>query len=501
MEPILRMENITKRFPGVNALDDVSISIEKGEIHGLVGENGAGKSTLIKILSGAYAADNGKIYFNGESIDAKEGNPSQMIKKGIAVIYQEFMLAPHLTVAENVYLGKQTTNKAGLIDYKTMAEETKKECQKIGLELDPKTKVCNLSVAKKQMVEIIKALSRNAKLIVLDEPTAVLGENELKGMFDIVKELAKQGVSFIYISHRLKEVFEIAHKVTIMKDGKVVATDDIRNYDINKLISGMVGRPLQDIYPSRNYVSGKPILEVKNLHAGDKIRDISFKLHEGEILAISGLAGAGRSEIIRTIFGADKYDDGEIFVYGEKVRPKTPAHGIKKSIGLLPEDRKVEGLFLKQTIKYNVGIVNFREFAGKLFINLKKEKLNTNLYIEKINIKPQNPNMTVKKMSGGNQQKVVFSKWMNAKCRILLIDEPTRGVDVGAKQEIYRLINTLTSQGYSIIMVSSELPEVLGLSDRVLVIWEGRLTAELDSKKTTEEEIMQYATGQKVQEV
>jgi len=494
METVLEMLNICKNFPGVRALDNVSIEVKKGEVHGLVGENGAGKSTLIKILSGAYISDSGVIKINGEIV--KDISPHNMILKGVAVIYQELMLAPHMTVGENIFLGHLPTNRYGKVDYEIIEQETVKVCELLGLKLDPKARVCELSVAQRQMIEIAKALSRNAKIIVLDEPTAVLGENELKGMFEVVRRLAKAGVSFIYISHRLKEVFQIADSVTIMKDGQIVGTDDIRNYDIEKLVKGMVGRELKDVYPVRKHAIGKEVLKVEGLSRNKLLHDINLTLHEGEILSISGLSGAGRTEILRAIVGADNIDSGEIEVFNKKVLIKSPREAIALGIGILPEDRKVEGLFLSQTVAFNISISKFNEFLKGMMIKLKDERKRVTDYIQKLNVRPNRHDIIARNLSGGNQQKVVFARWLNAKCKILLVDEPTRGIDVGAKQEIYRLLNELAMGGVAVLVVSSELPEVLGISDRILVMWQGRIVANLDASEASEELIMSYATGQ-----
>ncbi len=495
MHALLEMKDVTKRFPGVLALDNVSIRIESGEIHGLVGENGAGKSTLIKILSGAYASDSGTISIDGRVI--RDITPHRMIELGVGVIYQDLALSPHLSVAENIFLGRLPKNRWGLIDYVEMNEETNRVCALLGLELDPHALVKDLSVAKRQMVEIAKALSRNARIIVLDEPTAVLGERELRGMFDIVAKLAKAGVAFIYISHRLREIFELVDNVTIMKDGRVVTTDSRKNLTIDLLVKHMVGRELKDMYPVRSVNVGKPVLKVSNLNRDGVLNDVSFTLHEGEILALSGLAGAGRTEILRAIIGVDPFEGGEIEVFGRKTAKATSTRGIiRDGVGMLPEDRKVQGLFLKQSVTLNTTIARFEDIAAiSFFLSLSRERKSVLSLIRQINIRPGDPEQTVNDLSGGNQQKVVFTRWLNAKCRILLIDEPTRGIDVGAKQEIYALLGALVDRGMAILMVSSELPEVLGLSDRVLVMRRGRLAAELVTKDTTEEEIMSYAAG------
>jgi len=491
----LEMENISKRFPGVLALDQVSLRVAAGEIHGLVGENGAGKSTLMKILSGAYTSDSGQIRIAGQAITAI--SPHRMIELGVGVIYQELMLVKHLTVAENIFMGRLPTTRLGLVDYPRMEQETAQICQNLGLELDPKALIQDLSIAKCQMVEIAKALSRKARIIVLDEPTAVLGEQELKGMFAVVRKLAATGVAFIYISHRLKEIFELVDNVTVMKDGGVVCTKPIGELSIDLLVKHMVGRDLTDIYPVRQRTIGEEVLKVQGLDRGKVLRDVSFSLRAGEILAIAGLAGAGRTEILKAIIGVDALAHGEVQVFGRSTRGKSTKGILDSGLGILPEDRKGEALFLKQSVAFNTTIANFDGMRRMHFLSLAQERTKVMDFIRKIRIRPGNPDQTMHALSGGNQQKVVFARWLNAECRILLVDEPTRGIDVGAKQEIYRLLTDLVHQGLAILMVSSELPEVLGLSDRVLVMHQGRIMAELVTEATSEEEIMMHATGQK----
>lgn len=498
MENILEMINISKSFLGVKALQNVSFSVKKGEVHGLCGENGAGKSTLMKVLSGAYNSDSGDIKIDGNII--KDINPNSIIQLGVAVIYQEFMQAPHLTVAENIFLGRMPVNRFGKLDWAKMYKETMEVCRKLELELDPTEKVKNLSVAKRQMVEIAKAMSKNARIIVLDEPTAVLGENELQGLFKLVKKLTNSGISFIYISHRLNEVFEITDRVTIMKDGQVVGTDETKNLDTARLVKGMVGRELKDIYPIRTCIPGNEAIIVKDLNREKVLHNINFSICKSEVVGFAGLAGAGRSEVLRAIAGVDAIDSGEIKIFGNDYKPKSPRDSIKLGIGMLPEDRKTEGLFLGQTVIFNTTITNFKEFIKSNIIGLKKEKKIAVDYINKLNIRPFNPDAKVKNLSGGNQQKVVFAKWLNANCKIMLIDEPTRGIDVGAKQEIYRLISELVDNGVTVVIVSSELPEILGMCDRVLVMYQGSIVANLHSSIATEELIMRYATGQERQE-
>jgi len=489
---MLKMNHISKEFPGVKALNDVSISVEKGEIHALIGENGAGKSTLIKILSGAYTADSGEVIIDGEII--KNPSPALMIEKGIAVIYQELMLLEHRTVAENIFIGRYPKTKFGFVDYKKMREDTLKITKELSLDLDPDAIVSDLSVAKRQMVEIAKAMSRNAKLIVLDEPTAVLGESELEGLFKIVRELSQKGITFIYISHRLKEIFELCTTLTILKDGKLVETGKVCDYSIDMLVTKMVGRDMSDIYPPKQRNIGEEILRVENLTRKGILHGISFSLRKGEILGISGLAGSGRTEILRAIMGVDPIDSGYIRINGEICEFKNPRDAINAKLGLVPEERKTQGLLLKQDVTYNTSIASLKKFVSKGFINTKKERKAAKDFVEKLRTKPGAINIITQNMSGGNQQKVVLSKCLSCECQILLVDEPTRGIDVGAKQEIYNILNELTKDGISIIMVSSELPELLGMCDRIMVMNEGHMTAIVDAKDADEELLMYYAT-------
>jgi ribose transport system ATP-binding protein len=489
---IVSMEHITKSFPGVKALDNISININQGEIHALVGENGAGKSTLMKILGGAHIADSGKIKISGKEIN--NPTPAKMLQAGIAVIYQEFILTENMTVAENIFLGRYLKNSVGFVDYPRILKESEKICDNLHLDLDCRAKIKDLSVAKKQMVEIAKAMSRNAKVIVLDEPTAVLGEKELEGTFSIIKSLSKKGISFIYISHRLEEVFKVADFVTILKDGKHIITDNVRKFNTKNLVTYMVGRELDDIYPPRHNNIKNIALEVKNLSVGF-VRNINFTLRKGEILGLAGLAGAGRTEILRAIISADKKTKGEILINGKRLKINSPKDALKNGIGLLPEERKTQGLFLSQNVIFNIGISRFSDFMKLGLIFPKKENSRCRNFIKRLNIKPSTGKIITGNMSGGNQQKVVFSKLLNAKCDILLIDEPTRGVDVGAKQEIYKIINKLSREGTAIIMVSSELPELLGISNKILVMHEGRGIKLLETERTSEEEIMLYATA------
>lgn len=490
---ILKMVGIDKSFPGVKALQKVSFSVDRGEVHALVGENGAGKSTLMKILSGAYTSDHGAIWFDGEI--TAHASPSEMIDRGIAVIYQEFAQAPHLTVAENIFMHRLPTTHAGIVDWSEMEAQSIRYMERLGFRIDPRTQVSDLSVAQRQMVEIARAISRNAKLIVLDEPSAVLGDSELEKLFVTIRSLQEEGVSFIYISHRLKEVFDISQSVTVLRDGEVMKSDKIENWTTETLIQAMVGRSLTDYFPPRSSSFGDEVLRVSELTSGDMVKDVSFSLRTGEILGVCGLAGAGRSELLRAIVGADAKDSGSIELHGKPATIHSPRKAIALGLGFAPEDRKTEGLFLDQSVGFNITISRLRDFITGFRLNLRKEKAAVKSHIERLRIKTPKVETRIGNLSGGNQQKCVLAKQLNAKCDVLLVDEPTRGVDVGAKREIYDLLVELTEKnGLAILMVSSELPEILGMCDRILVMREGVVTAELSKDNASEEEIMKYAT-------
>ena len=490
---MLRMNHISKAFPGVKALNDVSLTVENGDIMALVGENGAGKSTLMKILSGAYEMDEGELWIDDEKIE--NPTPAKMIEKGVAVIYQELMLLPHLSVAENIYNGRYPKNKYGKIDYKKMNADAKAVLDKLHLPVDPEEKVVNLSVARRQMVEIGKALSKDAKIIVLDEPTAVLADSELEGLFNLVRALSKEGISFVYISHRLKEVFELCNKVTILKDGCFVESGPVEDYDTDKLVARMVGRVMTDIYPEREHVIGETVLKVENLNREGVLHDISFELHRGEILGFAGLAGAGRTETLRAIIGADPYEKGEITYFGKKVKFGTIKEAVDAGIGMVPEERKLQGLHLKHNMIFNMTLPKLSKYSDKFgTISPKQEKKVADEYVDLLQIRPFNSEIITTNMSGGNQQKVVLAKWLASDCKVLFVDEPTRGVDVGAKREIYEILNSLLKEGLSILMVSSELPELIGTCDRICVMNGGRITGVLERGEFTEEKIMSYAT-------
>lgn len=489
----LRMTGISKSYPGVKALKDVSFDVSKGEIHALVGENGAGKSTLMKILAGAERADTGLIEIEGQAIP--HPTPEIMLERGIAVIYQELMSAPHLSVAENIFLGRMPKYNPMCVNWRGAQRGALQVAERLGFHLNPKARLSSLTVAQQQMVEIAKALSRNAKLVVLDEPSAVLGDKELEKLFKVMRGLSDEGISFIYISHRLKEVFEIGHRITVLRDGSVVTTHPVAEVNEERLVSWMVGRDIEHFFPDRKHNPGNVALRVNGLTRRGVLYGINLEVREGEILGICGLAGAGRTEVLRAIIGADPIDAGSIEVFGKLVAIRSARQALRLGIGLVPEDRKNQGLFLIHSVAFNVTISNIRRSLRSGFISQSMEKAIVGDYIRGLRIKTPNALARVRNLSGGNQQKCVLAKQMNAQCRVLLVDEPTRGIDVGAKREIYQLFSDLIEkEKLAIVMVSSELPEVLGCCDRILVMRQGRITAEFARKDASEEMIMRFAT-------
>jgi len=484
-------QGITKTFPGVKALDDVSFSISAGEVHAIVGENGAGKSTLINVVAGNYHPDSGQLEIKGKQ--EKIRNYAEALDMGISVVYQERSLVPNLSVAENIFADRQPRTFCGFINKKKMYAESEKICESIKLDVRPNTLVGNLIPAKQQMVEIAKALSNDSELLILDEPTATITENETEILFRVIKELKRKGISIIYISHRLQEIFNIADRVTVLKDGKYVGTRVISEVKVGDVIRMMVGR---DIYAEkyRSSLKEEKVLEVRNF-SSKKFHDVSFELKHGEVLCFAGLAGAGRSEVARAVIGADPLEEGEIYIHGTRKRIANPEQAIENGIGYLPEDRKEQGLFLEMAISKNIVSGNLDSVSKNQIINEKEVQRVSEEYREKLRIICPSVTTKVKQLSGGNQQKIVFAKWLLANPEILIVDEPTRGIDVGAKAEIYRIIRELASQGTSIIVISSDLPEVLTLSDRIIVMYNGTITGELTRHEATEENIMHLASG------
>lgn len=489
---VLNMTGITKRFPGVVALNDVSLTLQKGEVLALVGENGAGKSTLMKILSGAYLADEGEMRLFGTKINY--ASPLLMMRAGVAVIYQELLLAKDLTVAENMYLGRLPRTRFGTVDWGRMRADAQSILDLLGFDIDPNDRVGDLSVAHRQIVEIAKALSQNARIIVLDEPSAVLGASELTKLFKVITKLSQEGVSFIYISHRLEEVFEISDRTVVLRDGQLVGAHPTSELDKNMLVSMMVGRELSNIYPPRHAKPGETLLMIEGL-SNSVLKDISLFVRSGEILGICGLAGAGRTEVLRALCGADHATATSFEMAKLDKLPSSPKLALEHGIGLLPEDRRHQGLFIDQDVRFNINMANLAPIKRAGFLSPQREKEVAGAYIKRLRVKTPNTKETIANLSGGNQQKCVLAKLLNANCRVLLVDEPTRGVDIGAKREIYEVLTELAdNEGIAIIMVSSELPEIIGLCDRTYVMRDGRITGEFTSAEISEEKIMHVAT-------
>lgn len=495
MDKILELVNIRKEFPGAKALDGVSFDVIRGEIHALVGENGAGKSTLMKILSGIYKPTSGKVIFDGREIVLE--NTKQAQELGITIIHQEFSLIPYLNAVDNIFLGRELRKSNGLLDRKAMKEKAQELLKRIDVEVNLDVTVDELSVAEQQFIEIAKAISVNSKFLILDEPTATLTEGETKHLFDLMNTLKKNGVTMIFISHHMDEIFEIADRFSVLRDGKWIGTESIDKVTEGIIIHMMVGRELNETFPKHKNLEDEKevVLEVRNLN-NSKVKNVSFKLNKGEILGISGLVGSGRTEVVRALIGADKVDKKEIFIKGKKTNIESPYEALKSGIALIPEDRKSQGLVLEASIKSNVSLAGLDNIIGKFkLIDKTKEKSIVDKFVKSLSIKTPGIERLVKNLSGGNQQKVVIAKCLNTESEILIFDEPTRGIDVGAKSEIYKLMRQLVDTGISIIMISSELPEVLGMSDRILVMRKGEITGELTAKEASQEKIMYYATG------
>ncbi|ABV32754.1 MULTISPECIES: sugar ABC transporter ATP-binding protein [Pseudothermotoga] len=492
MRELLRVDNVSKSFPGVKALDGITFSLNSGEVRGLVGENGAGKSTLIKIITGAYSKDSGKLYFLGKEI--KRNDPVLSRKLGIYAVYQDVMIAPDISVAENFFLGSQP-GFFGFVNWRKMRSESRKFLNEIDLAVDVDISTRSLSLANKEMIAIAKVMLFNPKLVIFDEPTAVLTDNEKRLLFDLIRKLKKKNIGVIYISHNLEEVFEICDTVTVLKDGKVVGTyktEEIGN--VNSLIPLMVGRKIEEMYYKEKVEIGEEILKVEGL-TGKKFKGVSFSLHSGEILGLYGLAGAGRTEIARAIFGADKIDAGSVFVKGKKVAINNAKDAIKLGIGYLPEDRRNQGVFPPQSVEFNVNIVNYQDILSKffVFVNQKKAKRISKELINKLSIKASSITQSVYQLSGGNQQKVILARWLSRFAQVLILDEPTNGIDVGAKAEIYRLIGEIVNQGKSVIFISSYLPELIGICDRIIVISNGAVAGVLERSNFSEERLLTLA--------
>lgn len=492
-EYALKMSGITKKFPGVLALDHVSLRVRKGEVHALLGENGAGKSTLMKILSGAYTKDEGEIELFGEKVEL--GNPAVSKKLGIGIIYQELNLVPTLTVAENIFIGRYPRKNRFQIDWRSMQEQAEKILRDLEVEVHATDITGKLGIAQQQMIEIAKAVSLDARIIIMDEPTAPLTDRETRRLFGIVEKLKSQGISVIYISHRLEEVKEICSRATIMRDGQTITEIDVAKTQIDEIIRHMVGRELTDQYPQVEKEIGDVIFEVKGLTIPGKVSDINFQIRAGEVLGIAGLVGAGRTETARGIFGLDAVSSGKIYVDGKECTIKKPGDAIAAGIGFVTEDRKDQGLVLCLSVGENITLASLDEVETAGVLSLGKEQKIIQSYVDKMNIKTPSSRQRVENLSGGNQQKVVLAKWMLSNCKVLIFDEPTRGIDVGAKVEVYNIINALAKEGKAVMMISSEIAEVIGVSDRVMVMARGKVQGSLDSTDITQEKIMTLAIG------
>lgn len=491
----VEMNHISKSFDGVVALDDVHFSVKPGEIHALVGENGAGKSTLIRILSGALHPDKGEIKIRGQKVHITK--PEEGIKHGISVIYQEFALFQHLSVAENIFIDEFRENK-GFIDWKSIKRRAKKFLEDVGFgNIDVNARVSDLSVAYQQVVEICKALTRNASVLVLDEPTAVLTTKEVERLFTLLENLKQKGVAIVYISHRLDEIFRITDRITVLKDGKYVTTVDTSSIDAQQLVTLMIGRDLSTYFPERTHNIGDVILRAEHLMAGNAVKDISFNVREGEVLGINGLVGAGRTEAIRAMLGIDKLDGGKVILNGKEIKIKSPQHAYQLGIGFLPESRKTQGVLLKMPILYNITLSCLNRFCKLGWINKRKEVEFAKKLAKELAVKAASLNNKVASLSGGNQQKVAIAKILAANCKVLILDEPTRGVDVGAKIEIFKIINSMVEKKCAVVMISSEMTEIIGMCDRAIVIREGRSVGELQKDELTELNLIKYSMGVK----
>ena len=490
-ELLLQMSGVQKRFGGAVALQGTNLSIRAGEIHALLGENGAGKSTMLKILAGVHVNDGGTIKLGSK--DFLTGSPQDSIEQGIAVIYQEPSLFLDLTLAENVFIGRQP-KKGRIIDWKFAQNEAKRLFKELGVDLDPKRQARGLSIADQQVVEIAKALSMNANIILMDEPTAALSATEVERLMTVMKSLKAANKAVIFVSHRLDEVFAISDFITVMRDGATVSENLVEKTDLQKVIKEMVGRELTEMFPKTENKIGSVVLEVNDLTNPAYFRNISFNVKKGEIVALAGLVGAGRSEVARAIFGVDKYETGSVKINGKALPAGSPVAAMKEKIALVPEDRRQQGLFMVAGVNRNISIESFTNLVDRGLINFKRERELTNTWKQKLSIKFSNQNDPVERLSGGNQQKTVLAKWLATDPDLLIVDEPTRGIDVATKAEVHRLINQAASEGKAVLMISSELPEVLGMADRIIVMREGRQVAELSRKEATQEKVIAAAT-------
>jgi ribose transport system ATP-binding protein len=495
MPPILEAVGITKQFPGTLALDDVRFDLQSGEIHAVMGENGAGKSTLMKILAGVSSADAGEIRFEGRPF--APANPHEALMMGIAIVHQELALVPTLSVAENIFPGRLPTNRFGMVRYGELFRQAGQVLEKLNVVVDPRAPVERLSIATQQLIEITKALSMNCKVLILDEPTSALTDHEADTLLAFLRRLASEGVGIVYISHKLKEIFSVADRVTVLRDGRYVDTRIVSETSPDQVIRMMVGRELGNMYPPKSEAAGKPLLEIRNFRLTDGSYRNSFALYQGEVLGFAGLIGSGRSELARTIFGAEPKAEGDVLLNGEVVEIDSPKRAIELGLGYLPEDRKAAGLFLDMSVKLNMEAPILEQVSAGGFVAASKERAVAERYVHQLNISTPSIEQEVRRLSGGNQQKTLVAKWLAIGPRILIVDEPTRGIDVGAKKEIHFLLRALAQSGVGVIMISSELPEVLGMSDRVLVMHEGEIVAEYKAADASEEAIIRSASSHK----
>ncbi|MGI6011899.1 MAG: sugar ABC transporter ATP-binding protein [Ruminococcus sp.] len=489
----IEMKGIDKAFGSNQVLKDAGFVLSDGEVHALMGENGAGKSTLMKILTGVYTKDKGTIFVDGHEVHYK--NPQEAEKAGIVFIHQELNVLYDLTVEENLFIGKEIKGRFGLCNQKAMRKKAQEALGRLGVHISPSEVMANLSVGQQQMIEICKALMVDAKVIIMDEPTAALTQSETLVLFDVIRSLKKAGVSIVYISHRMEEIFELCDRISVLRDGTYIGTKNIQDTNMNEIVKMMIGREIGERYPARNCKIGKTVLKVRDLTKEGVFRNVNFEVKAGEVLGVSGLMGAGRTEIMQAIFGNLHYDKGSIEIDGKEVHIKSPIQAMRCGIGFITEDRKVEGLMLEESIEKNIALANLSKVSDHKVMNKKKEDELVKKGIEELHIKCFGPDHECGNLSGGNQQKVVFAKWIYTDPKILILDEPTRGVDIGAKKEIYTIINELAAKGVAIIMVSSELPEVLGMSDRIMVVREGDIRGIIGKEEANQENIMTLATG------
>jgi ribose transport system ATP-binding protein len=491
--PFLELKGISKQFPGVRALDKVDLAIYPGEVHALVGENGAGKSTIIKIIMGVYQEDEGTITLDGKQVNIP--NVIEADRLGLAAVYQDLTLAADLSIGENFFMGQFPRKKNGMIDWNHVYSKTAETLKTLNVDVDPHLRITELSPAMQEMVAIAKTVHKESKLVIFDEPTALLSNEEVEILFEIIKKLKASGISVIYISHRLEEIFAVSDRVTVLKDGQLITTVPVKDTNEDQLISYMVGRSLSDMYNIKHYPKGDELLRVENLNRGKALKNISFSVKQGEIFGLFGLVGSGRTEVVRAIYGADSIESGTIYFKGKKEVINHPSKAISLGIGLLPEDRKHQGLALSQSINHNINLASYKAISKFNFVLGKKERQRSIESVERLKVKTPSIHQLVGNLSGGNQQKVIIAKWLCCESKLFIFDEPTVGIDVGAKQEIYKLIEQLTKEGHAVILISSYLPEVMGLADRIGVLHEGSMPHIVEREAFSEETLLRYASG------